>query len=327
MILAGVLQTPPASFCSDYWLPPFANVAWTGEAVVVAYDAKDGAQVEAHSATDGGACWSKRIPSAILARDACAVQGLVFVATQNQGIHVLHSDTGAVKTCLRPHSPVSGSPLLACAGNRVLVAYEYDNWLIAYGTQSIRPVWKHLFSIFPFHDLKIYQIAARRNKLTVLLFNPSGEGRWAEIALQSGNGRFISKRPADAPPYVLPDYLPKAVQRWYRNTVGIRSTLVGPTTYIRRGKLWFVSVPAELNCSGTIYAVRDDGRVVWATSARGLSSVVLADNRLVAATVPSDGNGGIDTAPGNGKLFALDAKSGRQLWLVGLNGSGVSGTK
>lgn len=67
MVLAGVSLTPSASFSdSYYWLPPFANVVWTGKAVVVAYDAKAGVEVQAHNTTNGSVCWSRHIPAATL---------------------------------------------------------------------------------------------------------------------------------------------------------------------------------------------------------------------------------------------------------------------
>ena len=312
MVLAGVLLAPSASFCTSYYLlPPFANVVWTGKAVVVAYDAGADVRVQGHDATNGSVCWSRRIPAATLARDICEEQGLVYVATSNQGIYVLNSDTGSVKARLRPHSPVAGEPLLACAKNRVLVAYAYDKWLIAYSTQNLRPVWKHVF-----RSSSIYEMAARGDKFTVLVLNLSSREHWKQVVFLSDNGRFLARRPATAPAYAVPEYLPKAVREWFSKKVGVNSG-AGRTTYERRGKLWFVGVPAELCSSGNIYAVRDDGHVVWTKSVKGLSSMVSAHDRLIAAAVHYDDRQG-DVWPGSVELFALDVTTGRQLWLVDL---------
>jgi hypothetical protein len=187
---------------------------------------------------------------------------------------VLSSETGDVKVRLQSPYPVSGGPIVACASNHLFVAYgdarNWKAWLVAYSTQSFRPIHKRFFG-----DAGISEITANNGELEVLVVNRSPRRRFERYLFRSNNMRLVARRAGGDPCCAVPRHLPKAVRRWYSKTV-VGSTLGDVSPVRHRGNLWFVGVPGGLNLSGIIYAGRTDGRVVWATRVNGLSSVVLA---------------------------------------------------
>lgn len=316
LVLAGVLSVSRASFgTSEYWSPPFANTAWTGKTLVVAYDTGKDIRVQAHDLTDGGVRWTRDLASASLAfsRDMCVADGLLFIATGNKGVYVLSPDKGSLAGRLRPRNPAPEHwSRLACAGKRVIVAYTGQNWLAAYGTHDLRSDWTRSLG-----GLQVFDMAVRGNDIVARVLDPSNGGRWKQMVIRADDGRSLTTEPATSPVYTVPERVPKPIREWFRRVVKLNPT-AGPVSYHHRGRIWFVGVPAELDASGWIYAVRDSGRVVWAKTVKGFSSVTLAGDRLVAAAVCGSSSARNRVDGPVGRLFALDATSGRQRWAVDL---------
>lgn len=313
--LIGVCLMPTmARSTSLMWVPPFANVVTVGGAVVVAYDAGGSVVVRSYKARDGSPGWTTQVESSVLARDMCASRAHVYVATQNQGVYVLDAVTGSSRGRLQPCSSRLGSPLLACCNDRVLVGQAAGDWLIAYDARTLRRVWKRIF-----RGWRLSSVGRVGETFSVLQLENSSRGTGRQIALRPEDGHLIASQPVPVPAYRFPGYLPKAVREWCERTLGVAFGPAGQVLFFRDGTYWFIGVPAELDSIGRVYSVRSSGSVGWTRSVKGLSSMVVLDDRLIVTAVR---NGyGLDKAAQQtvGEVFALNAATGRRLWTVALS--------